>query len=68
MGLLAPPGAYYRITFYKPGKITGVIGHVIEVKNILPGVIYLSAEGVEIRGCTHNPSGTNKASINYKER
>jgi len=69
-GATAPPGAYYRINFYELTPITGKSGKVGEgspMKSMLPGAIYLSREGVLIRGCTP-VSGTNQAVIDYKDR
>jgi hypothetical protein len=67
-GVIAPLGAYYIIQFYKPVTVTGESGRINEAKASLPGTIYLSKEGVLIRGCTPVPSKTNESSINYKDR
>ena len=65
--VLSPPGAYFRIRFYKPEIITGASGQENEVKSSLPGAIYLSREGVLIRGCHPVLSGTNESFIDYKD-
>lgn len=65
---IAPLGAYYIIRFYKPITTTGGSGRVNEAKSILPGAIYLSKEGVVIRGSTPVLSGAKESIIDYKDR
>lgn len=67
-GGVDPPGAYCRISFYKPDITTGASGQENEVKSLLPGAIYLTAEEVLIKGCHPVPSRTNESAINYKDR
>lgn len=59
----APVGAYYRITFYKADTFK----KVNEMKALLPGAIYLTQEGVIIRGAKPLP-GTNRSAIDYSDR
>ena len=65
-GVTAPPGAYYRISFYRPESNSQVNGG--EVKNVMGGAIYLSGEGVQITGCTPHPSKYKCAVIDYTDR
>lgn len=64
---LAPLGAYFVIHFYNPGTTTRANEKINEVKNMLPGAIYLSNEGAIIRGCESNPCGTKQAVLNYRD-
>ena len=67
-GAIAPPGAYYIINFYKPDTTTGASGRINEVKSMMPGAVYLSREGVLVRGCVPNQPGTREAIIDYRDR
>jgi len=66
-GALAPSSAYYSIHFYKPKTVKGASGKVNEIKSVLGGAIYLTKEGVVIRGCKENPSKNNESFIDYRD-
>ena len=61
-GESAPAGAYYRITFYKAEA-----GKKPEPHTPMPGAVYLTQEGVMIRGAKPLP-GTNRSVIDYGDR
>ncbi len=63
IGESAPEGAYYRITFYRADTFK----KANEMKAPLPGAIYLTEEGVMIRGAKPL-SGTNRSAIDYKDK
>jgi hypothetical protein len=67
-GVLAPPGAYCRISFYKPEIVPGSSGQENEIESMLPGAIYLTSEGVIIKGAGIHPSSPGRHFLDYRER